>query len=207
MLKRLALLAVGLVLGVAIGVVCTYAVKHRTNHDWVELTKDHHGLAYSNEVFTEADIPMPDMKDPHGQAKFVDRGVGKGLELGFLVKASMDKLDASKLPEKYKKPRPWGKLTIDPTDEVTYTAHLNFTLKDKDGFTLLTTKVTRFMWNPGKRTLCGASLRTGVRAVVTSTRWVLAQRGSHLDRGARTRRTNSGMADSETRRSGCSDLD
>jgi hypothetical protein len=140
MLKRLALLAVGLVLGAAIGVACTYAVMHRTNHNWMELSRDHHGLAYSNEVFVEADIPMPDMKDPHGQAKFVDRGVGRGLELGFLVKASMDKLDTSKLPEKYKKETLWGKLTLAPTKEVTYNAHLEFTLKDKDGFTLLTTK-------------------------------------------------------------------
>ncbi len=122
------------------GVACTHTVMHRTNHNWVELSRDHHGLAYSNEVFVDADIPLPDMKDPHGQAKFVDRGVGKGLELGFLVKASMDKLDVSKLPEKYRKPQPLGKFTLEPTESVTYTAHLEFTLKDKDGFTLLTTK-------------------------------------------------------------------
>src|ERR1700737_1514813 len=105
MLKRLALLTLGLLVGVIIGVVSTYAIMHRVNHNWVELAKEHHGLAYSNEVFVEADIPLPDMKDPHGQAKFVDRGVGKGTELGFLVKVSMDKLDTSKLPEKYKELR------------------------------------------------------------------------------------------------------
>src|SRR6516162_6457371 len=123
MLKRLALLAVGLVLGVAIGVACTYVVIRRTNHNWMELSRDHHGLAYSNEVFVEADIPLPDMKDPHGQAKFVDRGVGKGLELGFVVKASMDKLDATKLPAKYTKARPWGRFTLGPTEVVTYSTH------------------------------------------------------------------------------------
>jgi hypothetical protein len=139
MLKRLAILTLGLLVGAIIGVVCTYAVMHRVNHNWVELAKEYRGLAYKNEVF-ETDIPPPDMKDPHGQAKFVDRGVGKGMELGFLVKVSMDKLDTSKLPEKYKKPQTWGQLTIDPTTSVTYDAHLEFTLKDADGFTLMTTK-------------------------------------------------------------------
>lgn len=52
----------------------------------------------------------------------------------------MDKLDTSKLPEKYKKPQPWGKFTLDPTSSGTYDAHLEFTLKDADGFTLMTTK-------------------------------------------------------------------
>lgn len=140
MLKRLALLTLGLLVGAIIGVICTYAVMHRVNHNWVELAEEHHGLAYSNEVFAEADIPLPDMKDPHGQAKFVDRGVGKGTELGFLVKVSIDKLDTSKLPEKYKKEQRWGKITLEPTTSVTYNAHLEFILKDADGFTLMTAK-------------------------------------------------------------------
>jgi hypothetical protein len=140
MLKRLALLTLGLLLGVIIGVACTYAIMQRSNHQWMELTKENHGIAYSGDVFTEADILIPDMKDPHGQAKFVDRGVGKGTELGFLVKASMDKLDTNKLPEKYKKERQWGKLTLSPTESVTYNTHLEFTLKDADSFTLITTK-------------------------------------------------------------------
>jgi hypothetical protein len=139
MLKRLVLLTLGLLVGVVIGVVCTYAIMHRVNHNWVELAKEHHGLAYKNEVF-ETDIPPPDMKDPHGQAKFVDRGVGKGTELGFLVKVSMEKLDTRKLPEKYKKTQTRGEFTLDPTTSVTYNAHLEFTLKDADGFTLMSTK-------------------------------------------------------------------
>jgi hypothetical protein len=143
MLKRLTvigLVALALLAGVVIGGACTYALMHRVNHNWMKLTKEHHGLAYSNEVFVEADIPLPDMKDPDGQAKFVDRGLGKGTELGFLVRATMDKLDTSKLPEKYKKPQPWGNFTLDPTTSVTYDAHLEFTLKDADGFELMTTK-------------------------------------------------------------------
>jgi len=90
MLRRVALPTISLALGIVVGVACTYAVIHRTNRNWLELTKENHGLAYSNEVFVEADIALPKMKDPHGQAKFVDRGVGKGIELGYLVKVSMD---------------------------------------------------------------------------------------------------------------------
>jgi hypothetical protein len=143
MLKRLIVagfVAVALLAGVLIGVACTYALMRRVNHNWMQLTREHHGLAYSNEVFVDVDIPLPDLKDPDGQAKFVDRGVGKGTELGFVVKVRMDNLDTSKLPEKYKKSRPWGNLTLGPTTSVTYTAHLEFTLKDADGFVLMTTK-------------------------------------------------------------------
>jgi len=58
----------------------------------------------------------------------------------FPAEAGQDKLDTSTLPEKYTKPRPWGKITLDPTTSVTYNAHLEFTLKDADGFSLMTTK-------------------------------------------------------------------
>jgi hypothetical protein len=140
MLKRLALLAAGVFVGVVVGVACTYAVMHRVNHTWMELQTQNHGLAWANEVFSESDIPLPEQKDPQGQAKFVDRGIGKGYELGYVVTSRMEKLDQSKLPEKYKKSRPWGNLTIGPTESVTYKAHLEFTLKDADGFELMTTK-------------------------------------------------------------------
>jgi hypothetical protein len=140
MLKNVLLVSVGLVCGIIIGAATTYRVIHKINHDWRELQKENHGIAYSNEVFTESDIPLPDLKDPHGQAKFVDRDIGKGTELGFLVRATMGKLDQSKLPEKYKKPQTWGQVTLDPTESVTYTAHLSFTLKDADGFVLMTTE-------------------------------------------------------------------
>jgi hypothetical protein len=136
MIKRLALLAAGVVIGVA----CTYALMHRVNHSWIELQTEHHGLAWANEVFSESDIPLPEQKDPQGQAKFVDRGIGKGYELGYVVTSRMEKLDQGKLPEKYKKSQSWGKYTIGPTESVTYSAHLDFILKDADGFELITTK-------------------------------------------------------------------
>jgi hypothetical protein len=42
----------------AVGVACTYAVMHCINHTWIKLTKENHGLAYSNQVFVEVDIPL-----------------------------------------------------------------------------------------------------------------------------------------------------
>lgn len=127
---RVALLAFGLLLSVAIGAVGAYILIRHHNRTWIELSEEHHGLAFSNEVFTDSDIPLPDIKEPHGQAKFVDRGIGKGTELSFLVQVSIEKLDTTKLPEKYKKPQQWGTLTLDPTESVTYNAHLDFMLKD-----------------------------------------------------------------------------
>jgi hypothetical protein len=175
MLKRLVLLVAGLFLGVIVGVVCTYAVMHRSNHNWMELTKEHHGLAFSGATF-EGDIPTPDIKDPRGQAKFVDRGVGNGTELGFLVKVSVDKLDTSKLPEKYLKPRQLGKLTIDPTESVTYNTHLEFTLKDADGFTLITAKSDPFYVESGKEnTLQGFAQASIPEALVRRTKSILME--------------------------------
>jgi hypothetical protein len=63
---------------------------------------------------------------PQGKAKFVDRGTGRGPELGFLVETRMDKLDVSKLPAKYKRVEQHGEYTIGPTETVVYTAHLEF---------------------------------------------------------------------------------
>jgi hypothetical protein len=108
MLKRIALLAVGVFIGIVVGVACTYALMRRDSYKWIELQIDLFGVSYANEVFAESDIPLPDLKTPHGQAKFVDRGIGKGKELGFVVRASMDKLDKSKLPRKIQKVEAMG---------------------------------------------------------------------------------------------------
>lgn len=134
MIKKVAIL----LLGVALGVAGTYAVLHYHSSKWRPLGREYQGLAYKNEVFA-ADIPMPNVYPPEGQFKFVDRGMGKGEELGFLVKVKMDKLDQAKLPVKYKKTVNQGEYTIGPTETVVYTTHLEFTLKDADGFVLFKT--------------------------------------------------------------------
>src|SRR5713101_3924741 len=156
MLNKLALVALGGVVGVVIGVTCTYAVLHRTNRDWIQLKKDGHGLAWANDTLFDADIPMPTTQDPHGQAKFVDRGIGKGEELGFLVTDDIGKLDTSKLPAKYKRVEQHGEYTIGPTETVVYSSHLEFTLKDADGFVLTKTKSDSIdLWSGQENTLQG----------------------------------------------------
>jgi hypothetical protein len=132
-------LAFGRLIGVVLGVGGTYCTLHHRNGKWIELKKDGDGLGYKSEAIF-VDIPMPDMSSPTGQVKFVDRGLEKGTELGFIVKTTMKKLDTDKLPAKYKKTEQHGEYTIDPIDVVTYSSHIEFTLKDVDGFTLMTTK-------------------------------------------------------------------
>jgi hypothetical protein len=127
------------VLGLSLGILGTMALLCLPRHNWMPLTRDGQGLAWMNDAFVDADIPFPETTSPEGKAKFVDRGVGRGIELGFLVKTKMGKLDTSKLPAKYKKTEKHGEFTFGPTDTVVYTSHVQFTLKDADGFTLIST--------------------------------------------------------------------
>ena len=126
------------VLGVMLGSIATYFLVRHHSSKWRPLDKEYQGLAYKNEVFA-GDITMPTIYPPEGQFKFIDRGMGKGEELGFLVKVKMDKLDQAKLPAKYKKTVSQGEYTIGPTETVVYTSHIEFTLKDADGFVLFKT--------------------------------------------------------------------
>ena len=135
MFRRLALL----VLGIIFGSLGTYFLVRTPSHRWMKLGLDQKGLEWDNDVLFGGNIPFPNVTAPQGQAKFVDRGIGKGTELGYIVTAKMDKLDVNKLPEKYKKVEHQGDYTIGPTDTVVYEAHLAFTLKDADDFTLMTT--------------------------------------------------------------------
>jgi hypothetical protein len=136
MIKNAVMLLVGLLFG-AIG---SYAFLHHHSSKWMPLSTEGGGLSYANDAIF-ADIPMPKIDSPTGQFKFVDRGLGKGEELGFLVKVKMDKLDQSKLPAKYKKVESQaGGWTIGPTETVVYTSHIDFTLKDTDGFVLFKTR-------------------------------------------------------------------
>jgi hypothetical protein len=128
-----------LLLGVLLGVGGAYVVLHHRSSKWMALSREGEGLAYMNDVFS-ADIIMPKVTPPEGQFKFVDRGLGKGEELGFLVKVKMEKLDQAKLPGKYKKTVNQGEFTIGPTETVVYTSHIDFTFKDADGFVLFKTK-------------------------------------------------------------------
>lgn len=142
MIKKAAILLLGIVLGVA----GTYAAMRHHSSKWRTLDRQGvEGLAFGNEVFN-GDIPMPKTYPPNGQFKFVDRGLGKGEELGFLVKVKMDPLDQAKLPAKYKKTVADGEYTYGPTEVVVYTTHIDFILKDADGFVLFKTRSEE---NPG----------------------------------------------------------
>lgn len=124
-------------LGLCVGTVLTYAVFRHHSSKWRPLSKA--SLAYKHDAIF-VDIPMPKVSSPTGQIKFVNRGMGKGEELGFLVNVKMDPLDQSKLPAKYKKSEEQpGGWTIGPTETVVYTSHIEFTLKDGDGFVLFRT--------------------------------------------------------------------
>jgi hypothetical protein len=126
--------------GLCLGVFGMIAFNHRRSTHWIPLALEAHGLSWQNDVLFGDDIPFPDVANPSGQVKFVNRGIGKGTELGYVVKAKMEKLDQSKLPAKYKKVEAHGNYTIEPTETVVYDAHLEFILKDVDGFVLMRTK-------------------------------------------------------------------
>jgi hypothetical protein len=125
-------------LGLCLGAILTYTLLRHHSSKWRPLSKT--SVAYGSEAVL-VDIPMPKLTTPSGQVKFVNRGLGKGEELGFLVKVKMDPLDQSKLPAKYKKSEEQsGGWTIGPTETVVYTSHIDFTIKDVDGFVLFNTR-------------------------------------------------------------------
>lgn len=170
MLRRLALV----LLGIVVGAVGTYFSLRVPSHKWMPLIPDQHWLYWNNNVLFGGDIPFPNLTPIEGQAKFVDRGVGKGIELGYAVHTNMDKLDLNKLPEKYKKVEEHGNFSIGPIDTAVYTAHLEFTLKDGDGFTLMTTQSEPFqIWSGRDNKLQGFAKDPIPEATVKRTRSVL----------------------------------
>lgn len=166
MVRKLVFILIGVVLGSS----ATYVLLHFPHHNWVPLTKQGKGLAWSSDALFNVDIPFPETTSPEGKFKFVNRGIGHGTELGFLVKTKMDKLDVSKLPAKYKTTEQRGQFTIGPTDAVVYTGHLDFTLKDGDGFVLMTTKSEPIeIWSGKENTLQGFAKDSVPDAVVKRT--------------------------------------
>lgn len=109
---------------------------------WMDLTTEGAGFGWTSEALFNVDIALPKVSNPHGRAKFLDRSEpGKqNIKVGYVVKASVEHLDVSKIPLKYLQPRKQGDFTIDPPKEVVYIAHVDFTLKDADGFVLMAAK-------------------------------------------------------------------
>jgi hypothetical protein len=116
----------GFLVGVVVGATGAFIGLRQHNYSWMELKREGSGFLLMGEAL-DADLPLPHTTPPTGQAKFLNRGTDKGTELGYLVKTNTDKPDVNKIPEKYQ------------IFAVVYAAHLEFTLKDADGFVLLTT--------------------------------------------------------------------
>jgi hypothetical protein len=132
--------------GLVLGVVGTYFFLPQRQlsipTDWRELATEGSGFGWTSEALFNVEIPLPKVSKPHGQAKFLDRtDAGKqNILLGYIVKASVEHLDVAKIPTKYRQPKKEGEFEIEPPKEVVYAAHLEFTLKDADGFVLMSTK-------------------------------------------------------------------
>ena len=138
-LRVLAALIVGALLGA--GGAYMYSRHSRTgvSSNWIQLSTDGSGFGWKLEALFNADIALPEVSKPQGQAKFLDRSEGgQDIQLGYVVKASVRHLDLSKVPAKYLRPRRQGNFEIEPIKEVVYDAHIDFILKDADGFVLMT---------------------------------------------------------------------
>ena len=124
------------------------------NTEWKQLTIDpgSRGYGFSSEALFDADIKLPDIKALTGKAKLINEP-GR-IRLGYLITVVVDKLDPTKMPEKYRKERDvnakGGKFTITPSEQVTYQIHYEFTFRDKDNFVIFTLKSPRDNLASGK---------------------------------------------------------
>lgn len=127
--------------GIALSMAYIAFFSHVTT-DWIELSKpsDGKGIAYSTEAIFKSDIPLPDVKQFSGKAKFISTSNSEAYELGYIVDIDIPSIDLTKVPEKYLKDRPEVIDGVSTTrlgiKQVTYEIQLKFTLRDKDGFTL-----------------------------------------------------------------------
>lgn len=106
---------------------------------WQTITFD--GTSYRSEAIF-SDLGVPDLKAT-GRVKFVPVSEhGNTYQLGYQIQIDMKPLDMSKVPTKYKQERKAVEngfaYTIDPIESATYQAQFEFTLADRDGFTIAT---------------------------------------------------------------------
>lgn len=146
MTMRTSYLLIGCIVSFVAGIALAMAYiasSSRVPPDWIELSKPHDGkgITYSTEAIFKSDIPLPDVKQFSGKAKFVPTPSAGAYGLGYVIDVSIPSLDLTKVPEKYIKDKP---VVIDGVSttrlgikQVHYEIRLNFTLRDKDGFTLL----------------------------------------------------------------------
>ena len=125
------------------GAMATYSFLRleRISSDWFKLAKLPSPVVESTEVAFKADIPLPEVKEISGTAKFLpESNSNNSYQLGYLVHVVVPPLDLKKVPEKYLKDKPTEiegvKVVRPPIKEVYYEVRLSFALKDKDGFTI-----------------------------------------------------------------------
>lgn len=176
MLRKVALFAGGILVGMIIGVVGTHLFLHHHARDkWFALTTEGKGFGWMSEALLNVDIPLPEVEKPQGKAKFLDRNdIEKGTRLGYVITAHIAHLDTAQIPFKYKVEKKEGNFTLGPTTEVVYAAHLAFTLKDADGFVLMITKSPPVeLWSGQENILQGETVDAIPDGVVNRTKAIV----------------------------------
>ena len=116
----------------------------------------------SSEVFTQSDLPGPVFSAIVGKAKFVRAAESKDLKLGYMVELSIEPVNLSLVPERYRSDRrvevQGRRLTQLGLTDVTHEIVFTLVAKDIDGFVLATTESERHTISSGQQvTLQGLS--------------------------------------------------
>ena len=147
--------------------------------DWVDLSKKKDAVLYSTEAFLKADIALPDIKEFRGKAKFIESVTSPGsYALGYVAKVSVLSLDLKKVPKKYLIDKQveidGAKVIENGIKQVSYDVVFNFTLQDKDGFSLLNMSSKPHVVESGKSNDFQSVVETNVtREVAARTKHVL----------------------------------
>jgi hypothetical protein len=176
MVRKAALFVGGILVGIIIGVVGTHLfLRHHIRDRWFALTTEGKGFSWMSEALLNVDIPLPEVEKPQGKAKFLDRNdIEKGTRVGYIITTHVAHLDAAQIPAKYKVERKMGDFTLAPITEVVYAAHLEFTLKDADGFVLMVTKSPRIeLWSGQENILQGETADAIPTGVVNRTKTIV----------------------------------
>lgn len=151
MKKRKIVLAIFILLAISF---FTYYEKFYLSEQWLDLkttplSGDDSSLTYKDAALFQNDgIPLPDVKEFKGKMKFLKRN---SIECGYLIDINIEKLNKNTIPEKYrKKEKISNGFEIMPLDEVSYAAHLEIVLQDKDGFELMHLTGPTFTIESGK---------------------------------------------------------
>jgi len=170
-MKRGIFIACIVVVSFVIGAVSMYFVDRPRNSPWLYVSSDGAGLSFEIRGFNP-DIPMPKSSKPKGRVKFLNRDSGE--VLGYAIELPIKDNPTASLPEKYRlTTKLENGLEIGPPDQVGYTGHFEFTLKDSDGFVLKRISSPSEHLSAGAvNSVQGSSEETVPRSVITRTKAV-----------------------------------